>query len=153
MTQLVKKNKSVFPLLAGEFFDSGRLFPSVFDLNDDIFNLNNGALMVPSANITETVNDFKIELAVPGLERKDLKVEVKDHVLSISAEKEESSEEKKKDYKRKEFSYQSFCRSFTLPENCVEDKIDAKYENGILNIALPKKEVSISKPVKEIKVS
>ena len=64
-----------------------------------------------------------------------------------------SCKEEKKNYTRREYSYNSFSRSFTLPDNSSPDKINAKYENGVLNITLPKKEVNVSKPVKEIKVS
>jgi HSP20 family protein len=110
------------------------------------------AIRVPSVNITENDKDFKIELAAPGLERKDFKVEVENGMLCISSEKEEESKEEKKNYTRKEYSYKGFSRSFTLPDNCMPEKILAKYDNGVLNITLPKKEVTVSKPAKEIKV-
>jgi HSP20 family protein len=143
----------MLPSLVSNFFDDGRLFPSVFDLETNLFDLDGGSLLVPNANIVENEKDFHIELAAPGLDRKDFKVEVDNGVLSISAKKEEEKKEEHKNYKRREFSYNSFSRSFTLPENCHSDKIDAKYENGLLKVTLPKKEVTVSKPVKEIKVS
>jgi HSP20 family protein len=153
MSLLVKKNRATLPSLVSNFFDNGRLFPSVFDLDTNLFDLDGGSLLVPNANIAEREKDFHIELAAPGLDRKDFKVEVDNGVLSISAKKEEEKKEENKNYKKREFSYNSFSRSFTLPENCHYDKIDAKYENGLLKVTLPKKEVTISKPVKEIKVS
>jgi HSP20 family protein len=153
MSLLVKKNRATLPSLVSNFFDNGRLFPSVFDLDTNLFDLDGGSLLVPNANIAESEKDFHIELAAPGLDRKDFKVEVDNGVLSISAKKEEEKKEENKNYKKREFSYNSFSRSFTLPENCHYDKIDAKYENGLLKVTLPKKEVTISKPVKEIKVS
>lgn len=153
MSLLVKKNRATLPSLVSDFFDNGRLFPSVFDLDTNLFDLDRGSLLVPNANIVESEKDFHIELAAPGLDRKDFKVEVDNGVLSISAKKEEEKKEENKNYKRREFSYNSFSRSFTLPENCHSDKIDAKYENGLLKVTLPKKEVTVSKPVKEIKVS
>ncbi len=153
MSLLVKKNRATLPSLVSDFFDNGRLFPSVFDLDTNLFDLDGGSLLVPNANIVESEKDFHIELAAPGLDRKDFKVEVDNGVLSISAKKEEEKKEENKNYKRREFSYNSFSRSFTLPENCHSDKIDAKYENGLLKVTLPKKEVTVSKPVKEIKVS
>jgi len=153
MSLLVKKNRAMLPSLVSNFFDDGRLFPSVFDLETNLFDLDGGSLLVPNANIVENEKDFHIELAAPGLDRKDFKVEVDNGVLSISAKKEEEKKEEHKNYKRREFSYNSFSRSFTLPENCHSDKIDAKYENGLLKVTLPKKEVTVSKPVKEIKVS
>jgi HSP20 family protein len=153
MSVLVKKNRATLPSLVSNFFDNGRLFPSVFDLDTDLFDSDGGSLLVPNANIVESEKDFHIELAAPGLDRKDFKVEVENGVLSISAKKEEEKKEENKNYKRREFSYNSFSRSFTLPENCHSDKIDAKYENGLLKVTLPKKEITISKPAKEIKVS
>ena len=109
--------------------------------------------MVPNANIVENDKDFRIELAAPGLERKDFKVEVDNNVLIISAEKEEEKKEENNNFKRREFSYNSFRRSFALPENSLPDKIDAKYDSGILHLTLPKKEVTISTPAKQIQVA
>ena len=106
-----------------------------------------------ASDFEEREKEFRIELAAPGLEKKDFKVEVLNGNLTISAEKKEEKKEETKNYRRKEFSYNSFSRSFTLPDNCMHDKIDAKYENGILHLTLPKKEITVSKPKKEIKVS
>lgn len=152
MSVLVKTNRTVLPSVVNDFFNTGRLFPTVFDFDRNLLDFN-GGLAIPGANIIESSKDYKIELAAPGLERKDFKVEVQDGVLSISAEKEEEEEEENKNFRRKEFSYNSFCRSFTLPDNLITDKIDAKYENGVLHLTLPKKEVTISKPAKQIKVA
>jgi HSP20 family protein len=153
MSVVVKTNRTALPSVVSDFFNTGRLFPSVFDFDNDLLDFNGGSLAIPSANIVENSKDFKIELAAPGLERKDFKVEIQDGILSISAEKEEEIKEDKKNFRRREFSYNSFCRSFALPENLVTDKIDAKYENGVLHLTLPKKEVTISKPAKQIKVA
>lgn len=153
MTQLVKRNRSVIPSIVSDFFDTGRLFPSVFELEKDLFDFNGGSLVIPNANIVENGKDYKIEVAAPGLEKKDFKVEVDNGILTVSAEKEEEQKEERKNYRRREFSYRSFSRSFALPENSLPDKIEAKYDNGILTLSLPKKEVTVSKPVKEIKVS
>ncbi|MBK9637098.1 MAG: Hsp20/alpha crystallin family protein [Bacteroidetes bacterium] len=150
MTTLLK-SESLLPTWTKDLFDTGKLFGS------RLLDFNGGGLefasRVPSVNINETDKEFKIEMAAPGLDRKDFKVEVENGVLCISSEKEEESNEEKKNYTRKEYSYSSFSRSFTLPENSLPDKINAKYENGVLNITLPKKEISVSKPAKEIKVS
>jgi HSP20 family protein len=107
---------------------------------------------VPTANIKETPKEYEIELAAPGLTRKDFKVSVENEMLSISAEKTEEKEEKDVDYSRREFSFNSFCRTFQLPENSKADKIDAKYENGILKVVIPKKEITVEKAVKQIAV-
>ncbi len=153
MSLVVKRNRTALPSLVSDFFNTGRLLPSVFDFDADLFDGDGKSMMVPDANIVENEKDFRIELAAPGLERKDFKVEVDNNILSISAEKEEERKEEDSNYRRREFSYSSFSRSFTLPENSMPEKIDAKYENGILRLTLPKKDVSISKPMKQIKVS
>ncbi len=153
MTQIVKRNRSIMPSVINDFFDSGRLFPSVFDLDTNLLDFDGGSIAIPSANIVENEKDFKIDIAAPGLERKDFKVELDNGILTISSEKEEEKNEDYKNYKRREFSYNSFSRSFTLPENSVPEKIDAKYESGVLHITLPKKEVTILKPAKQIKVA
>lgn len=152
MSQLTKTNRSLFPVIS-DFLGTDRLFSNVFDLNTDLFRLNDGSLAVPNANISENEKDYKIEVAAPGLQKKDFKVEVENGVLTVSGEKEEEKEEERKNYRRKEFSYRSFSRSFNLPENSLPEKMEAKYDNGILTLSLPKKEVAISKQVKEIKVS
>lgn len=154
MTLVVRKrNGNLVPSLVSDFFDTNRFFNrDLMDFDEDL--LDTGSLVaLPEANIIENGKDYKIELAAPGLEKKDFKIEVEDGVLSISAEKEEERKEERENYKRREFSYNSFTRSFILPENLIADKIDAKYDNGILRISLPKKELTISKPRKEIKVS
>ena len=148
-----KRNGRTFPSLVNDFFNTDRFFgPSILDFNGGLLDLDK-SLVVPEANIIENGKDFRIELAAPGLEKKDFKVEVQDGVLSISAEKKEEQKEETKNYRRREFSYNTFCRSFTLPDNLVTDKIDAMYENGVLRLTLPKKEVTISKPAKQIKVA
>src|SRR5690606_32764204 len=107
---------------------------------------------IPSVNIRETAKEYVFEVAAPGLERKDFDLELENHFLKISVEKEEKDEEKENGYFRKEYSFSSFVRSFTLPENIKEGSIDAKYENGILRVTVPKaKEVPVQ-PVKKIAV-
>jgi HSP20 family protein len=150
MTTLLKR-ESLFPRWTSDLLDTGKfLSPRLFDFDGDGFDFAN---RVPSVNVTENEKEFKIEMAAPGLERKDFKMEVENGVLYISSEKEEESKEEKKNYTRREYSYNSFIRSFTLPDNSLPDKINAKYENGVLNITLPKKEVTVSKPAKQIKIS
>jgi HSP20 family protein len=96
---------------------------------------------LPAVNINETKDEFKIEVAAPGLKKEDFKVNLDNDVLTISSEKEESKEENDDSIRRREFSYSSFMRSFQLPEQEVDsERIQAKYENGILKIELPKRE-------------
>jgi HSP20 family protein len=122
-----------------------------FDFGSDFFTPRLG-VTVPSVNIRETVKDFVFEIAAPGLERKDFNVEIENRVLNISVEKEETKEEKENGYFRKEYSFNSFCRSFTLPENVREGDIDAKYEGGILRVMVPKAKETPATPVKKIAV-
>lgn len=147
-----KTNGNLFPRLVRDFFDTDFFnTPSIFDFNGGLSRFT--WPVVPSVNITENSKDFKIELAAPGLEKKDFKIEVDNGVLTISSEKKKEEKEEKENYSRREFSYESFSRSFGLPENSLPDKIDAHYENGILKLTLPKKEITVSKPKKEIKVA
>lgn len=147
MTLLAKRNGRVFPRVVTDLLDTNDFFPGIFDNSWDF------ALKVPSVNITETEKAYNVELAAPGLEKKDFKIELENKLLIISSEKEEETNETGKDYKRKEFSYSSFSRSFQLPEDVLTDKIEAKYEDGILKLDIPKKEVAAIKSKKEIKVS
>lgn len=153
MKGLMKRNEGLIPSLLNDFFaPSPFLVPSLFDVEFENLPARIG-LNVPSANIRETEKEFIIELAAPGLTKKDFKVETDKGLLTISAEKEERKEEGKGDYTRKEYSYQSFNRSFTLPENSKPEQINAHYEDGILKIAVPKKEIAPVKTKKEIAVS
>ena len=106
----------------------------------------------PAVNIKETDEAFNIEVAAPGLTKEDFNLEVDNDLLTISFEKKEEKEEVG-EYTRKEFSYASFKRSFTIPTDTVDpEAIDAKYENGILNLQLPKKEEVKAKAKRTIEV-
>jgi len=95
---------------------------------------------VPSVNIIENENDFVLELAAPGKTKEDFKINLENQLLTISSEVKEEKEETKKNYTRREFVFNSFSRSFTLPKNIIHDKVAADYKDGILRITLPKKE-------------
>lgn len=97
-------------------------------------------MTMPSVNITEDTNHYNVALAAPGLKKDDFKIDIDGNMLTISSEKEEKKEEKDERVTRKEYSYSSFSRSFTLPEDVKQEAIDAKYEDGVLNIRLPRKE-------------
>lgn len=104
----------------------------------DVFDFNQFK-STPSVNVKENENEFTLEVAAPGLQKEDFKVELNENILSISAEKKTESNEQVK-FTRKEFSYSTFKRSFTLDEESVDsENIIAKYENGILNVSIPKK--------------
>ena len=93
---------------------------------------------IPSVNVSESENAYKITLAVPGLNKEDFKINVDGDLITISAEKSSQKEEKEDKYTRKEYNYTSFSRTFTLPDNIKTDKIEALYENGELSLLLPK---------------
>jgi HSP20 family protein len=111
------------------------------DLFADDHNVKNNKV-TPSVNIIENEGMFKLEVAAPGLAKEDFKINVEDKTLTISAEKKVETETKEGEkILRREFGYSSFKRTFTLPENVQVTDIKAVYENGILNVHLPKAEV------------
>ena len=107
---------------------------------------------LPAVNIKENKNEFKIEFASPGFSKKDFKIDLDEDVLTISAEKEKEKNEESDNFTRKEFSYNSFSRSFTLPKTVNAEKIDAKYNDGILKLSIPKVEATKLLPKKKIEV-
>ncbi|MDB5024355.1 MAG: Hsp20/alpha crystallin family protein [Mucilaginibacter sp.] len=116
-------------------------FSDVFDslINDSILN-DRLVTKTPAVNIAETENEFHIELAVPGLKKEDFKINLEKNVLSVSAEKKAQDVEQGKRYSKREYSYHSFVRSFTLPESADYAKINAQYVDGVLKLDLAKKE-------------
>lgn len=116
-------------------------FNDVFDtfFNDSFIN-DRFVSKVPAVNIAETENHFHIELAVPGLKKEDFKISLDKNVLSISAEKKTENTTEGKKYSKKEYAYNSFVRSFTLPESADQAKIEAEYVDGILSLNVAKKE-------------
>ena len=134
--------------------------PSLFDrfFGNDFFdwsnrNFSNTNTTLPAVNIKEDKNGFEVEMSAPGFKKADFKIELNNNMLTISSEKKIESETKKdQQFTRKEFSYQSFSRSFTLPETVEEESIEAKYESGILSIRIPKREEAKPKPIKNIEI-
>ncbi len=107
---------------------------------------------VPAVNIVEQKDEYLVSLAAPGLKKDDFNINVDGNMITISSEKEENKEEKGKLFTRKEYNYSSFSRSFTLPEEINKEKIEAKYEEGVLKISLPRKEGSKKLSAKHIAV-
>lgn len=107
----------------------------------------------PAVNIKETEKSFDLELSAPGLDKKDFNIELNEDVLTISYESKAENEVKDENYRRREFSVRSFKRSFTLPDTLDGDKIQARYESGILNLVIPKKPEAQPQPVRTIKIS
>jgi HSP20 family protein len=116
-------------------------FSDVFDslINDSMLN-DRFVAKTPAVNIAETENEFQIELAVPGLKKEDFKINLDKNVLSVSAEKKAENVEEGKKYSKREYSYNSFVRSFTLPESADYAKINAEYVDGVLKLNVAKKE-------------
>ena len=126
---LPTKRVENFPTLFDDFFKPWREW---FDMGWDKVST------VPSVNVTEADKEYKISVAAPGLQKDDFKVNVDGNMITISAEKSTRSEEKEEKFTRKEYNYTSFSRTFTLPDNVMADKIEARYENGELMLMLPK---------------
>lgn len=132
-TQALTKTTERMPTLFDDFFkpwnewfDNGGLWGRVMN--------------IPAVNITENKDEFKVALAVPGMKKDDFNIDIDGNMLTISSEKEETKEEKDKKFTRKEYNFSSFSRSFTLPDEVNKEKIEAKYEDGVLKISLPRKE-------------
>src|SRR6202020_2903946 len=116
-------------------------FSDVFDsILNDSFLSDKLSSRVPAVNIAETENEFHIELAVPGLKKEDFKISLDKNVLSVSTEKKTENVEEGKKYSKREYTYNSFVRSFTLPESADQSKIAAEYTDGILKLNVTKKE-------------
>jgi HSP20 family protein len=126
-------NKGANALLPG-FND---VFESIFN---DTFLSDRIVSRVPAVNISETDNAYHVELAAPGLSKQDFKINLDRNLLNISVENQSENREEGKRYNKQEFSFQSFVRSFTLPEAADHNGIEASYENGILKVEIKKKE-------------
>ena len=131
------------------------LFPSLFNdlMGSDWFGgTERWNTAAPAVNIKDTEKSFELELAVPGVKKDDFTIEVDHDVLTISSEVTRENEESQEQYTRREFSYAAFKRAFTLPETVDSTKIDARYENGILTLTLPKKQEALPNPKRVIAI-
>jgi HSP20 family protein len=140
---LARLNRNYVPAYWDDFF------------NDRFFNQLNPATVnssTPAVNVSEDEKGYTIEVAAPGLSRKDFSLEVDDDILTISTEQKESKEEKKQNYLRREFNYHTFKRSFRLPETVDQEQIRATHESGILTLSLPKKEEAVQNAPRQIAV-
>ncbi len=136
MDLMTKRNESV-PIFRSVFDDF--FTKDLFDWNSKHFSDLGSTL--PSVNVKETERGFNVELAAPGMQKEDFNIELKHNVLTISSEQKDEKSEEDYDgrYTRREFNYQSFSRSFTLPENADHSKIEASYDDGVLYVSIPKK--------------
>lgn len=143
---LVKRKESMFPSVWNDLFDN------------DFFrtpNVAQAGITVPAVNIKESPEKFDIELAIPGKKKEDFNIHLDQNLLTIcSEEKNETVDENKNEnYTRREYSYSSFTRTFTLPETADSEKINATYNNGILNVSINKKEEAKAKAARTIAIS
>lgn len=141
----VFSRRSSMPAIVDDFF--GR------DMLSNLFDDFQTGISVPAVNIIEGKEDFRIEVAAPGLDKKDFTIDVKNNVLFITSEKHREDEQNGEKYMRREFSYNSFRRSFSLPNSVDSDKIRAAHKDGVLSIQIPKKEEAKEKPPKQIQIN
>lgn len=144
---LLVKNSNQVPSLLDRFFDG-----EMFDWTNRNFSNTNTTL--PSVNIKENADAFTVEVAAPGFDKGDFKLELNHNTLTISSDKKVEKETKEGEFfTKREYSYQSFTRSFTLPQIADGERIGATYENGILSVSIPKKEEAKPKPARTIEIN
>lgn len=130
-----------FPINLDEFFRDER-----------IATLPSFSTTIPAVNVKDMEKIFKLEIAAPGLKKEHFSVEVENDILSIQSSFDQAGEQKENQFTRREFSYHSFRRSFSLPESVDVQKIKAQYEDGILTLTLPKRKEALSQPIKQIAI-
>lgn len=131
MSLLTKSPARTFPSTVSDLFNIEKFFSDALQLWDMPSTM-------PAVNVHEDESSFRMEVASPGMEKGDFKINVRDNLLLISAEKKTEKKEEDKNFTRREFNYASFRRSFALPENVDQENIKAEYNNGILNVIIPK---------------
>jgi HSP20 family protein len=149
MSTLIKRNGnrfSTFPTLFNDFFNRNLL-------DEQLSNFSDTGTNIPAVNIKEAKDAYEVEVAAPGMTKDDFDIELKDNILTISSEKSNEKEEENDHYTRREFSYQSFNRTFNLPKEVVDtERIQARYENGLLKLVIPKQEEAKQKASKRIEI-
>lgn len=147
---MIKKNNRLAPAINSVF---GDLLADDF-MNWPVNRIEKNWNRIPAVNIYENDDEWAIELAAPGMKKEDFRIEQDQDVLTVSAHKEESSKDKTDKYSIREFSYSNFTRSFRLPEHLVNaEAINAKYENGVLKLHIPKKEEAKPQPARMIDIA
>jgi HSP20 family protein len=122
--------------------------------DNDIFPATTGSPdSTPAVNIREDEKNYSIELAIPGIDKKNLKIDINEDVLTVSSEIKNESKKENDGYKRMEFSYSSFARSFFIPENVKREAIEANYKDGVLSVSLPKQEEDKAKISRQVTIS
>lgn len=147
MSIVKRNNGSLLPANARTLFDD---FFSRELFNWGNNNYSSTLSTIPSVNIKENEVNFEVEVAAPGMEKQDFQIALEGNLLTISSIKKNQTEERNENYTRREFSYQSFQRSFELAKDVVdEEHIQAKYENGVLKLTIPKTEEA-KKPARRL---
>ena len=146
MLPTVRRHRTMPAHFISDFFNDN-FWPSL--LEGDRNYENNST---PAVNVEETDKAYVISVAAPGLNKEDFHVTLENNTLSIASSNKENKEKKENNFLRREFSYQSFSRSFTLPDNTEAKKIKASHKNGVLSISITKEEIKIEK-AKEISIN
>ena len=144
MIPMLRSRRGIIPSFVGDFFGD--------DLLSNFFDSSNTGT-IPAVNIKENKDEYTIEFAAPGLEKKDFNVDFHNNILSISCQKEQNSEQTDEVIMHREYSYTTFKRNFTLPEGTDSDKVKASYKDGILIVKIPKRDESKEKPMRKIAIS
>jgi HSP20 family protein len=156
MSPFYRKNENRYPHSAEDGFNASSIFDAFFtsDSTAQRSNFGNSGVTTPAVNIIETDSDYMLEMVAPGMKKEYFKVELDNHILTISYDHEDNREGERRGWKytTHEYNYHSFLRSFELPEIVESGKIDAKYEDGILRLIIPKKEEAKSKPARKITI-
>lgn len=140
MANITKKNKDKFPSIFSDFFNSERFFEDEFFKKD----------WMPAVNVKDNEKDYTIDVALPGYQKDDLNIEVDNGLLSISAEVKDEQKEQEDNFTRKEFSYRSFKRKFSIPEDANAEQIEATYKDGVLQLKMGKKAIEANKKTVDI---
>jgi len=136
------RTRATWPSLVDDFINGD--FPKFYEFET--------RRSIPAVNITENKEEFRIDVAAPGLNKDDFRINLENNVLTVSSEKEEKNEDNEEKVMRREFSYTAFKRAFTLPLTVNSEKIRAAHNDGILQIVIPKKDEAKEKPAREIRI-
>lgn len=142
--KIVKSNSNLFPSVFSDLFDMGKYFDRFPSWRDENW--------LPAANVKEDDKSYEISLAVPGMQKENIKLEIENQMLTVSGERKEEKKEEKDSFVMREYQCDSFSRSFSLSDKADEDTIKAQYEDGILKIMVGKKEAEIKNPKKVLTV-
>ena len=156
---LIRRNKKNDGSQRHSAVENSFNLPAMFDdfFTRDLFrpSFSSTGVSTPAVNVIETNEDFRLEMVAPGMKKENFNLELQADVLTISYDHEDNQEGVRRDwnYTIREYNYHSFTRSFSLPETVAFEKIQAKYEDGILNVIIPKKDNAKGKPARQIKIS